>query len=245
MKRGRGWQGRPGRQGRRATAAGATGAGPASAAAGGPASRAGGGSQRRRGRPCQRARGQRALCGWLRPQQGPQTAGASAAAAAPAAAPASRGGGGRQRGPGLRGRRGLRAAATGVAEATKAAAGAVMAGAVGGAAAATGAAGAAGSSGSRSCALRRVPIDTVTAPMSMLQDRGLGCVWTVLFVVSDGWCLCLEHIRRSRVSLRVVWRAGTTALAGGSLSFDWLSWFHIEGSHQCHVKLRAPDSFTI
>jgi len=42
----------------------------------------------------------------------------------------------------------------------------------------------------------------------------------------------------------VVWRAGTTALAGGSLSFDWLSWFHIEGSHQCHVKLRAPDSFT-
>jgi len=28
------------------------------------------------------------------------------------------------------------------------------------------------------------------------------------------------------------------------LSFVWLSWFHIEGSHQCHVKLRALDSFT-
>jgi len=62
--------------------------------------------------------------------------------------------------------------------------------------------------------------------------------------VSGGWCLCLARIRLPHGRLRVVCSAVTTALAGGSSSFDWLSWFHMASSHQCHVKLRTADSFT-
>lgn len=78
----------------------------------------------------------------------------------------------------------------------------------------------------------------------MAPVGGLVCVWAGSFGVSGGWCLCLARIRLPRGRLRVVCGAVTTALAGGSSSFDWLSWFHMASSHQCHVKLRTADSFT-
>jgi len=73
---------------------------------------------------------------------------------------------------------------------------------------------------------------------------GLLCVWAGSVGVSGGWCLCLARIRLPHGRLRVVCSAVTTALAAGSSSFDWLSWFHMASSHQCHVKLRTADSFT-
>jgi len=78
----------------------------------------------------------------------------------------------------------------------------------------------------------------------MAPVGGLVCVWAGSFGVSGGWCLCLARIRLPRGRLRVVCGAVTTALDGGSSSFDWLSWFHMASSHQCHVKLRTADSFT-
>jgi len=55
--------------------------------------------------------------------------------------------------------------------------------------------------------------------------------------------LCLARVLRPLGCLIVVFRAGTTALSRGSLSFDWLSSFFFAGSHQYHVKQRTPDSF--
>ena len=80
--------------------------------------------------------------------------------------------------------------------------------------------------------------------VTMPPVGGLVCVWAGSFGVSGGWCLCLARIRLPRGRLRVVCGAVTTALDGGSSSFDWLSWFHMASSHQCHVKLRTADSFT-
>ena len=74
---------------------------------------------------------------------------------------------------------------------------------------------------------------------------GLVRVWAASFGVCGGWCLCLARIRLPHGRPRVVCGAVTTALAGGSSSFDWLSWFHMAYSHQCHVKLRTADSFTL